>query len=83
MTTVSDAKLSDLTDMPVTWVCDSKGKVTISFHVKGDTDTRGRHYYTKRVVTSRYFSNHSVDTVRYDNKRYLIDSKVELVEAPL
>lgn len=80
-----DAKLSDITDVPAIWVCDSKGKVTLSFHVRGEVDTRGRHYYTTRVVRSSCYrsrpsSNHSVDVVVLNNKRYLIDSQVELLE---
>lgn len=77
-----DAKLSEITDRPVVWKLSNEGKAIIFFHVRGDTDSRGRHNYQTRVVNSRYCSNHSVDTVRFNNKRYLIDSQIELVEAP-
>lgn len=76
-----DALLSSITSRIVTWKRGSDGKVMISFAVDGETDSRGRTYWRKRVIQSRYFSNHSVDTVRYNNKRYLIDSRVELLEA--
>lgn len=74
-----DEKLSDITESIVIWKKDyNTNKVIISFSVKV-----GDHYYWhERKVTSRQFSNHSVDTIRFNNKRYLIDSQVELVEAP-
>ena len=70
------AKLSEITSYAVWRRQDSK--IILSFPTH--TDERGRIYYAKRVVTSRYFSNFSVDTVVFNKKRYLID--VEVIEAP-
>lgn len=75
-----DAKLSDITNKPVTWRQDSDGKVYLSFNVN-DEMKDNRYVYHERVVSSRYFSNYSVDTVRFNNKRYLIDSPLDAVEA--
>lgn len=72
-----DAKLSEITNRAV-WD-DRDGKITLSFPTHKDEN--GRQCYAKRVIASRYFSNFSVDTVRYNNKRYLIDSQVELIES--
>ena len=71
-----DAKLSDITSYAV-WAERERGKVILTFGVWEDKLIRPIYY--KRVVTSRYFSNFSVDTIVFNKKRYLID--VEVVEA--
>ncbi|UTI75135.1 hypothetical protein [Escherichia phage 6925] len=38
--------------------------------------TGSRHRVVVRKVSSKQFSNYSVDTVRIDNETYLIDSQI-------
>ncbi len=38
--------------------------------------TGARHRVVVRKVSSKQFSNYSVDTVRIDNETYLIDSQI-------
>lgn len=79
MSKMYDALLSDITDF-IIWTQEGS-KIIAAFRVKGDDMTLdGRIRYTHRVIRSRYFSNHSVDVVVYQSKRYLIDSKIEIIE---
>ena len=79
MSKMYDAFLSEITNF-IIWTKEGD-KVIAAFRVKGEDWTLdGRIRYTHRVIRSRYFSNHSIDVVVYQGKRYLIDSKIEIIE---
>lgn len=60
-------KLSEILSTPVVTVVRNN---RIAFWVGGE-----RH---ERTVASKYFSNWSVDTIRFQNESFLIDSGVDI-----
>lgn len=77
MKAMYDAKLSEIANFAVWQVVD--GNVVISFRLKDTQVREGKFLFHKRRVTSRHFSNWSVDTIVFNKVKYLVD--VELIEA--
>lgn len=70
---IYDAKLSSLTKHIV--VHEAAGKFTAKFAMLVD----GKPRNISRRITSRYFSNYSVDTIKIDRVVYLVDSQVDIL----
>lgn len=70
---IYDAKLSSITKHIV--VHEKAGKYTAKFAML----VNGKPRNISRRITSRYFSNHSIDTITIDRVVYLIDSQVDIL----
>lgn len=71
MSNMYDALLSDITDTIEVLLCKNR-KPVATFSLNGKT--------VKRMVHTKYFSNHGVSVIVINRTRYLVNSKVEIVE---